>query len=123
MYNDKIIIKDLKLFAYHGVNEEEKINGQNFFLDIVCEADLLQACRSDDLNDTVSYAGIVKTVRAVFTEKKYDLIERAAQVTAEAVLENYPRISAVTITLKKPEAPVKADFGYMAVEIRRTRDE
>ena len=31
---DKILIRDLKIFAYHGVNEEEKINGQNFVFDI-----------------------------------------------------------------------------------------
>ncbi|MBQ8077343.1 MAG: dihydroneopterin aldolase, partial [Eubacterium sp.] len=31
---DKITIKDLKLFAYHGVNPEEKESGQNFFIDI-----------------------------------------------------------------------------------------
>ena len=27
---DKIIVKNLKIFAYHGVNPEEKQNGQNF---------------------------------------------------------------------------------------------
>ena len=123
MYSDKIIIKDLKLFAYHGVNEEEKINGQNFILDILCETDLSKACATDDLNDTVSYAKIIKTVRACFTAEKYDLIEKAAQVVADCILENYPPVSAVDVTLKKPEAPIKADFGYVAVEIRRTRDE
>ena len=40
---DKIIIKNLRLFAYHGVNEEEKINGQNFALDIECKLDLEEA--------------------------------------------------------------------------------
>ena len=31
---DKILIKGLKLFAYHGVNPEEKENGQDFIFDI-----------------------------------------------------------------------------------------
>ena len=43
---DKIIINDLHLFAYHGVNLEEKINGQNFYLDITAHADLSKASRS-----------------------------------------------------------------------------
>ena len=30
---DKILVRGLKIFAYHGVNEEEKIDGQNFILD------------------------------------------------------------------------------------------
>ena len=30
---EKIIIKNLEIFAYHGVNPEEKQNGQRFLLD------------------------------------------------------------------------------------------
>lgn len=118
---DKIIIKGLKLFAYHGVNEEEKENGQQFEFDIIAELDLSAACKSDDLNETESYAKIIKTVRRVFTAEKYDLIEKAAQVTADAILEEYPKIKSVTVTLKKPFAPIKAEFDYVAVEITRSR--
>lgn len=118
---DKIIIKDLHIFAYHGVNPEEKENGQNFYLDLVCEADLSVPCQTDRVEDTVSYAKIVKTAIAAFTAAKYDLIERAADAVAAAVLSGYPMLAAVTVTVKKPEAPVKADFETVAVEIRRAR--
>ncbi len=118
---DKIIIKELRLYAYHGVNPEEKIEGQNFVLDIECKADLSLPCVTDNVDDTVSYAQIIKLVRKVFTAEKYDLIEKAAQVVADAILENFEPLKAVKITLKKPEAPMKADFGYVAVEIKRER--
>lgn len=118
---DKIIIKDLKLYAYHGVNPEEKEEGQEFILDIICYLDLSAPCINDNIDSTVSYAQIIKLVRKVFTEKKYNLIERAAYMTADAVLRNYHDIKKVTVTLKKPYAPVKADFGYAAVEITREK--
>lgn len=118
---DKISIKGLKLFAYHGVNPEEKENGQSFVLDIDYYVNIARACQSDCLDDTVSYAKVVKTVRRAFTEQKYDLIERASQVVADAILEDFDEIFAVDITLKKPEAPVSADFDYMAVCIHRER--
>lgn len=123
MKNDHIIINGLKLFAYHGVNEEEKVNGQNFILDIECETDLSRPCVTDDLTDTVSYAKIMKAVRAEFTAAKYDLIEKAAQKVADRVLTDFSPIRCVTVTLKKPEAPIKADFDYVAVRIRRERNE
>ena len=119
---DKIIVKELELFAYHGVNPEEKLNGQRFVMDITVYADLSAACVTDDLNDTVSYAKITKTAAAVFTSEKNDLIERAAQRVAQALLDEYSRISGVTVLLRKPEAPVKASFGYVAVEITRERE-
>lgn len=118
---DKIIIKDLRLYAYHGVNPEEKIEGQNFVFDIECKADLSKPCQTDDVNDTVSYAHIIKLVRKVFTSEKYDLLEKAAQVVADAILDEFEMIRKVKVKLMKPEAPVKADFGYVAVEIKRER--
>ena len=118
---DKITIKNLKLFAYHGVNPEEKENGQNFLIDINYYVDIKKACQSDSLEDTVSYAKVVKTARAAFTKNKYDLIERAAQAMADAIFESFDSIFKLEITLKKPQAPVNADFEYMAVTIIRER--
>ena len=119
---DKITIKDLKLFAYHGVNPEEKESGQNFFIDIDYYADITNACHSDNLDDTVSYAKVVKCVNRAFTQESYDLIEKAAQIVADAILEAFEPIYRVDVTVKKPEAPVKADFDYMAVSISRERN-
>ncbi len=118
---DKITVKNLKLFAYHGVNPEEKENGQTFFIDLDYYLDLSKACESDDLNDTVSYAKAVKVIRRVFTEERYDLIEKAAQVICDALFEEFEEIRKIDITLKKPEAPVNADFDYMAVSLTRER--
>lgn len=118
---DKITIKNLKIFAYHGVLAEEKATGQDFIFDIDYYANLTRACHNDDLSDTISYADVVALVQRVFTAKSYDLIERAAQVVADAIFEEFEPIAKVEITLKKPNAPVDANFDYMAVTIVRER--
>ena len=66
---DKIIIDSLKIFAYHGVNPEETQMGKWFVLDIEAWADLTNACATDELDDTVSYAAIIKTVKRTMTKK------------------------------------------------------
>lgn len=118
---DKIIIKGLEIFAYHGVNPEEKENGQRFVLDITLEADLSKARHSDGLEDTVNYAAVRKTVQRVFTAEKLNLIERAAQAVCDGILAEHSRVEAVTVLLKKPEAPMNAVFDYVAVELRQER--
>ena len=120
---DTIHIKGLRLFAYHGVNPEEKRDGQTFVLDLRLGADLSQARRSDRLEDTVNYAAVVKAVRAAFTAQSFVLIERAAQAVSDAVLEGFPHVEEVSLLLQKPEAPVSAEFDYMAVEITQRREE
>ncbi len=118
---DKIIVKDLKLFCYHGVNPEEKEEGQNFVFDIDASVDLTLPCESDNVDDTVSYAKIIKCVRRVAQGEKNDLLERVAQRVCDALFEEFPKIQALKILLKKPDAPIKAEFSYVAVEIERTR--
>ena len=118
---DKIIIKNLKLFCYHGVNPEEKEDGQNFIFDIVAGVDLISPCETDNVDDTVSYAKMIKTIRRVSLSQKDDLIERVAQRIVDALFEEYEKIKTLKVTVKKPEAPMKADFEYVAVEIERER--
>ncbi len=120
---DKILIKGLRLFACHGVNPEEKRDGQEFVLDMALSADLSRARESDALNDTVNYAAVRKTVQRAFTEKSYDLIERAAEAVCRAVLREHPRVQEITLTLKKPQAPMNAVFDYVAVEVTKRRGE
>jgi len=112
---DKIKIQGLKLYAYHGVNPEEKVDGQEFILDIKAYLSLDLPCVSDNVDDTVSYAKIIKTARRVFLAEKYDLLEKAAQAVADAIIEK------VKVEVKKPFAPIKADFDYVSVEITRSR--
>ena len=118
---DKIIVKDLKLFCYHGVNPEEKVDGQNFVFDIEAYLDLELPCKTDNVDDTVSYAKIIKTVRRVAQSEKNNLLEYVAQRVVDALFEEFGKIEKIVLTLKKPEAPIKADFNYVAVQIERER--
>lgn len=118
---DKILVRNLKIFAYHGVNPEEKEDGQNFVLDIDAYVDISVPCQTDNVDDTVSYAKIIKETVKIFTCQKDDLLERAAQRVAYGLFESFDKIQSLRILLKKPEAPIKADFEYVAVEIYRER--
>lgn len=119
---DKIIIKNLKVYAYHGVNEEEKQNGQIFLIDVKLKfKNLSKPCTSDDLKDTVNCSKVVKTILRVTTEKNYDLFEAVAEKIANAILDEYFLVEKVSVSIKKPMAPIKASFDYVGVKITRSR--
>ena len=88
---------------------------------VVLDADVAKS--TDNVDDTVSYAKIIKTARAVFTERSYDLIEVAANKVGVEIMNTYPKLQQVTVLLMKPEAPIKADFDYVAVEETITRED
>lgn len=116
---DKIKIEGLHIYAHHGVHDYEKENGQNFYINATLEVDTYLAGKSDKLDETVSYSDVAKYIYEVFTAEKYDLIETAAAVVAESVLLKFDKIAAISIEVKKPEAPIGLEFDSVSVDITR----
>jgi len=65
----------------------------------------------------------VKEISAFFKKQSYDLIERAAECTVKHLIQTFPQINEINFTLKKPEAPISAEFEYVAVKISRKRSD
>lgn len=121
MTADTIIIQGLEIFAHHGVLPEEKRDGQYFYLDIELAADLSSASVSDNLNDTINYDEVCRIAGEVMTDNTYDLIEKAAGEVCSALLEAFPAVEQITLTLRKPSAPVCQKIEYAAVRLVRKR--
>ncbi len=119
--SDTIFINGVLVHARHGVMQHEAEVGQRFVIDLRLSIDLSESSRTDKLADTVSYADVVRVAIAAFAYENYRLLERAAGAVAEAVLDAFPRVSAVTVTVHKPHAPIAAIFDDVGVIITRTR--
>lgn len=119
---DKIIMKNLAFFGYHGVLQEENVLGQKFFIDIELYLDLKKAGLSDNVDDTISYADVYDNVKNIVENKKFNLLEALAEDIAMTTLNNYSNLQEISINIRKPEAPVNGIFDYFGVEIRRKRD-
>jgi len=119
---DKIFLKNLAFFSFHGVLNEEKTLGQKFFIDVELGLDLKRAGESDNVQDTVSYADIFQLVKDVVTDRRFNLIEALAENIASEILVKHKEIKEAAVTIRKPEAPVAGIFDYFGVEIRRKRN-
>jgi dihydroneopterin aldolase len=119
--SDTIFVNGLVLHAYHGVMPHEAKVGQPFRLDLVLDLDLAEAARTDTLKATISYEMVVKAASEAFCAKRYRLVEAAAGAVAEAVLQRYPRVRSVRVTVRKPHAPIAATFDDVGVIITRAR--
>jgi 7,8-dihydroneopterin aldolase/epimerase/oxygenase len=118
---DKIILKDLGFYGYHGVMPEESKLGQRFRIDLECGMDLREAGRTDAVEATVSYEFIFGVVRDAFEEKRFKLIEALGQHIIDRLFEAFDVIDWVRIRVRKPEAPIPVVAGEFAIEIVRRR--
>lgn len=114
-----IKIDNLEVYAFHGVFEEEKQKGQQFYINVVLRTDLKKAGRTDCLTDSTHYGEVCLQIKKTMTEMSYDLIERAAEKIIEDILINFPLIQEVTIELRKPNAPIPMEFESVSVQLIR----
>jgi dihydroneopterin aldolase len=119
--SDRILVKDLEVFARHGLLPEEKRLGQRFAIDIVAHLDLRPAGASDDYAQTVGYDAVIALATETLTARSYSLIEAAAEAVAQALLARFPAIEKVEVELRKPAAPIDAVFASVGVRIERGR--
>jgi len=119
--DDRILLRGMVFYGYHGVNPEERALGQRFVVDVELERDLSPAGLSDDLSMTVNYAAVYRAVKEVVEGEACNLIEAVAERVAAALLSRFGP-EAVRVRVRKPWAPVKGSvLDWVGVEIYRKR--
>ncbi len=116
----RIAIEGLKVSARIGVTDEERASPQPLVINIYIEADLQGAARSDNLNETIDYDGLVRSVEELVKGSESRLLEHladriAAQITADR------RAKRATVEVAKERPPVTQEVGKIAVTMERTR--
>lgn len=122
MNEDRILLKDMNFFGYHGVLPAERELGQRFVVDVELRLDLRPAGLSDDLTKTVDYGAVHGSVREIVEGEPLNLIEAVAERIAAAILRNHPPIETVRVRVTKPDVRLAETVSSgSAVEIVRHR--
>lgn len=118
---DRIILKDLGFYGYHGVFAEEAKLGQRFFIDLELGVDLSVPATTDRLSTGISYADIYDAVKNAFEGQRTKLLEALGQNIIDALFSDFPTVDWVVIRVRKPEAPIAMVRGEAAIELQRRR--
>ena len=116
-----IYIKDLEVFANHGVYPEENKLGQKFVISADLSVDVRMAGLTDELEYSVNYGEVSHTIQDFLQKHTFKLIEAAAEGLAAELFCRYPLIRALRLEIQKPWAPVGLPLRTVSVEIRRSR--
>lgn len=119
-YVDKIILSNIEIYAYGGVTEAERAVGQRYRVDVEMSLDLTVPGRSDDVEDTVSYADVHRLVVDAMRERPFRLLESVAARIANEILERFA-VDAVTLRVAKLLPPIDGVVASAAVEVTRKR--
>ena len=117
-----IILKDLRFYAYHGVGAQETQVGNEFVLDLRLRMDWARAIRSDDVNDTLSYAEVYEAVKDEMARPSR-LLEHVAGRIARRLFQDFSSLEEIELRLVKRNPPMGADIEGAGVELRVQRGE
>ena len=117
-----IILKDLRFYAYHGVGAQETRVGNEFVLDLRLRMDWARAIRSDDVNDTLSYAEAYEAVKDEMARPSR-LLEHVAGRIARRLFQDFSSLEEIELRLVKRNPPMGADIEGAGVELRVQRGE
>jgi 7,8-dihydroneopterin aldolase/epimerase/oxygenase len=119
---DRMLLKRIVFYGYHGVYPEENRLGQKYIVDLDLRMDLARAAQTDDVNDKVNYAEIHARLKDIVEGPPVKLIETLAEKIASDVLRTYTSIIEATVSVTKPNPPFDITFDGVTVELRRKRD-
>ena len=116
---DIIEIKNLEIFANHGVFPEENVLGQKFVVSAKLYTSTRKAGLTDELTASIHYGEVSQMITKFTKEHTYKLLETLAENLCQLLLHEFPLMNAITLRIEKPWAPVGLPLDTVAVEITR----
>ena len=116
-----IILREVRFHAYHGVMPQERKVGGDFTVSLRVGVDLSLPAESDDVADTLNYATLYEVVKQQM-EIPSQLLEHVAGRVGKAVMDTFPQVTGVDVTLTKLNPPMGAECAGASVELHLIND-
>jgi dihydroneopterin aldolase len=91
-------VHGLELFGRHGVNDDERRDGQTFLFDVTLE---INEPKEDAIDATVDYRKVRDILTGVNETASYRLLETLAAAAADALNTELP-VKNVRVSVRKP---------------------
>lgn len=115
-----INVENIPCYCSIGIDEKEKKTGQKLLIDVYASIESLLLKKSDNINDTLSYVEIFRTVQRVAQSKSHSLIETLAEDITSALL-NHKLVIKTKVKIRKPHIPFPEFHGDVSVEVEREK--
>ena len=119
--NYTVELRDVHLYAHHGVMPQEREIGAWFTIDIKLEIDDCSCAESDLIDGTVSYADVYDVVVKEMAQPS-KLLENVAHRIMERIFASFGSVTDVVISVTKDTPPMGGDRLSASVRLKAKRD-
>lgn len=115
---DKIVLRNMVFYGYHGAFAAERELGQKFEVDVEIHLDLTGISQNDDLEVAINHVDVYTLVKDVVEEGGFNLLESIAEAAALGILSACD-VEGVTVRVRKVNAPLGGILDYVEAEVTR----
>ncbi|MEO6883056.1 MAG: dihydroneopterin aldolase [Bacteroidia bacterium] len=112
----KIILEEIKIYAFHGCLEEEAKIGGEYLIDVTLDTDFSKAAINDNLSETIDYVAVYEIVKKEMAQRS-KLIEHVAQRISDALKNNFSMLLHAEIKITKVNPPMNGNVSRVSVVV------
>lgn len=113
-----IILEDLRFYAFHGVFEHERKDGNEYIINLTVDYNFTETCKfsEDDIKDTISYVALFEIVKKEMDSPKR-LLEKVAISIIDSIKAEFSNAVRVLCKITKVQPPIAGFDGKASVEL------
>lgn len=118
---DKLVLKGLKFRGLHGYFEDERIEGNDFEVDVTFVTNLSEAGKSDELSKTIDYSKAREIIASVMQGESKKLIETLTFLIGQKLYSYFAKVDSIKVTVRKLNPPMPGETEYSEVTMQWPR--
>ena len=113
-------VENLKIYAFHGCMEEEKIIGSDYVVNICAVCSVGKKAFDDEIGGTVDYVDLARIAKREMSVRSR-LLEAVVKRIIDCCFNEISVLDQISVTVSKLSPPIDADVESVSVSMDKKR--
>ena len=113
-------VENLKIYAFHGCMEEEKVIGSDYIVDICAACSVGKKAFGDEIEGTVDYVDLARIAKREMSIRS-KLLEAVVNRIISSCFNEISVLEQISVTVSKLNPPINADVESVSVSMEKKR--
>ena len=117
----KVKVENLKIYAFHGCMEEEKVFGSDYIINLCAVCSVGKKAFGDEIKGTVDYVDLARIAKREMAIRS-KLLEAVVNRIISSCFNEISVLEQISVTVSKINPPINADVASVSVSMDKKRE-
>jgi len=114
-------VENLKIYAFHGCMEEEKVIGSDYVVNICAVCSVGTKAFRDEIEGTIDYVDLARIAKREMSIRS-KLLEAVVNRIISSCFNEISVLEQISVTVSKINPPINADVESVSVSMDKKRE-